>query len=107
MKLFGGARCTCEICGHGFADHTRHLVFGTASRRLADEDGLTVRICSGCHSAIHSQAVPGNMSRMMGQLLYEKRILQDALSTLCEGPKEEVREAFRERYGKSYLPEEM
>lgn len=77
----------CFICGRP-KTQVHHLVFGIALRKLAEEDKLVAPICDQCHCAIHENYAAGQMSKMIGQLCYEKT---------------HTREEFRERYGRSYL----
>lgn len=92
----------CLFCGRPTGTK-HHLVFGRALRRLADEDGLTIPICDGCHNMgallerIHENPMAEKLSKMMGQLAYEKSLVATGLS------EEEAREHFRKRYGVSYL----
>lgn len=71
------------------------MIFGTATRQLCEEDGLTVPVCNACHnmgsqlSRIHDNPMAEKLSKMLGQAIYESRI--------------GTREEFRRRYGKSYL----
>lgn len=84
----------CFFCGKP-AQCTHHLVFGNASRNLADEDGLFVPSCNACHnmgdidSRIHDNPMAENLSKKLGQAVYEMKIGS--------------REDFRKRYGKSFL----
>ena len=84
----------CFFCGRpNQCEH--HLLFGTGSRKLAEEDSLKVPGCNRCHNmgigteSIHGNIMAEKLSRMLGQAIYEARI----------GSREE----FRARYGKSYL----
>lgn len=92
----------CAICGKKPKEHTHHLVYGTSKRRLSDEDGLTIPVCLACHESIHRDGVPGKMSKIMGQLEWEKEWLVKR-SDLGASAREDAREAFRKRYGESYL----
>lgn len=78
----------CIICGKPKWE-THHLVFGYGGRQLSDEDGLTIPVCRECHELIHSDGRIGILSKMLGQIAWEK--------------KNGDREKFRKRYGKSYL----
>lgn len=84
----------CFFCGRP-AECEHHLLFGTGSRRLAEEDGLKVPCCHRCHNmgtgteSIHGNIMAERLSRILGQAIYETRV----------GSREE----FRARYGKSYL----
>ena len=79
----------CYICGQ-YATETHHCIHGTANRRLADEDGLTVRLCNRCHRLLHDQ---GNFDREL-QRIAQKNWMEHYGKTV---------EEWRERYGKSYL----
>ena len=93
----------CFLCGRA-ADGQHHLIFGRSERKLADEDGLKVPVCNRCHNAgailekIHGNPVAEKMSKMIGQLAWEK-------SQLTDDPEiaREIRKMFMDRYGKSYL----
>ena len=90
----------CLLCGRPTtAEH--HLIFGRGFRNLADEDGLTIPICDNCHTLgkyrIHDNPIAEAMSKIIGQLQYEKDKVAEGID-----PKE-ARENFRERYGRSYL----
>lgn len=92
----------CVFCGrepHG----VHHLIFGTASRKLADTDGLYIAICDQCHTMgatgekIHGNSRAEDLSKMLGQAIYER-------DRCAEGQtKDEAREMFIRRYGRSYL----
>lgn len=80
---------TCYICGQ-WATETHHCIHGTANRKLADKDGLTVRLCSTCHQNLHDK---GNFDREL-QRLAQVRWMEYYQKSEAE---------FRKRYGKSYL----
>ena len=86
----------CAICGRP-KEETHHLVFGRGKRNLADEDGLTIPLCSKCHSLIHQEGVAGALSKIVGQLWYELNLVNKGI------PPAMARQMFRERYGISYL----
>lgn len=79
----------CYICGQ-YATQTHHCWHGTANRKLADEDGLTVNLCERCHRALHDK---GNFDREL------QRIAQTKWMEYYEKSEAD----FRERYGKSRL----
>ena len=86
----------CVIC-NAKATEVHHLIFGTANRRLSDQDGLTAPLCRKHHEAIHRNKELQVLSEIIGQLAYEK-------SKVAEGMLEaEARVDFTERYGRSYL----
>lgn len=66
-----------------------HALHGTANRRLADQDGLTVWLCPRCHRELHDKGTGD-------------RVLQRAAESIwlrTYGNREE----FIKRYGKSRL----
>lgn len=79
----------CYICGQ-WATDTHHCLHGTANRRLADKDGLTVRLCHRCHKALHDK---GNMDRELQRIAQSKWMEYYSRSE----------DDFIKRYGKSYL----
>lgn len=102
------------------AEH--HLVFGTAGRELSEKDGLKVPVCNNCHNMgeilmrIHGNPMAERMSKIIGQLAWEKEYaLQkaDEFARIIDEGREEGevkqiihkggRETFRKRYGCSYL----
>ena len=86
-----------DICFFGQcpAECEHHLIFGNGLRDLADEDGLKVPSCNKHHNMgqiserIHDNPMAEKLSKMLGQAVWEKHYGN--------------REAFRERYGRSYL----
>ena len=111
----------CFICERP-AEAQHHLVFGTSGRGLSEEDGLKVPVCNRCHNMgelimrIHGNPAAEKMSRIIGQLAWEKEYAlqkaDDFARIIDENKKPgEVkkivskgsREAFRRRYGHSYL----
>lgn len=90
-------------------DH--HLIFGSGLRKLADEDGLILPLTNYEHNTgpinerIHDNVAAEKLSKMLGQLAYEKEYYRSALEALKEtdSDSDPAREAFRERYGISYL----
>lgn len=78
----------CYICGR-YATDTHHCLHGSM-RRLADADGLTVRLCRDCHRNLHDK---GWYDRDLQKLAQERWM---EYYHLTEGD-------FRSRYGKSYL----
>lgn len=92
----------CLFCGKP-TEAKHHLVYGKGNRALAEKDGLTIPCCNNCHNIgevlnrIHDNPMAEVLSKMMGQLAWEK-------GAVATGMKEEkAREAFRARYGESYL----
>ena len=90
-------------------DH--HLIFGNGLRKLADDDGLTIPLTHYEHntgsitSRIHDNPAAEKLSKMLGQVAFEKEFYRSALEALKELDEDDdpAREVFRERYGISYL----
>ena len=95
----------CIMCGKPTRRNVyHHCIFGTSQRRKADEDGIYIPVCDECHnmnprsdSRIHGNPMAEKLSKMMGQLAWEKQAIADGASF------DEARELFRKRYGRSYL----
>lgn len=86
----------CLICGRP-KNETHHLVYGRGMREIADDDGLTVALCSNCHKEIHANGVAGKLSKIVGQLAFEiDRVEQGT-------PQAIARREFRKKYDRSYL----
>lgn len=47
----------CFLCGSTQNLQTHHCWHGTGNRKLADKDGLFVRLCVYCHSALHDKGI--------------------------------------------------
>lgn len=102
----------CIFCGRqSEAEH--HLIFGTAGRELSEKDGLKIPVCNNCHNMgqklcrIHENPMAERLSKMLGQAIWEKEWIlangpYDAKSDSQQESKK-AREAFRKRYGRSYL----
>lgn len=67
-----------------------HMMFGTAKRKLADQDGLTVHLCNYHHFMLHRHG------------LHKEELQQLAEKTWLEHYNKTV-EDFIKRYGKNYL----
>lgn len=108
----------CTICGKP-KQAIHHLVFGNGLRKLADEDGVYIPICDTCHtksimtiSRIHDNTMAERLSKMLGQMAWERHYIANGVAEIAqsiglehtpERYEEEAREAFRKRYGRSYL----
>lgn len=83
---------------------THHLIWGSL-RHLADQDGLVVPITNDEHNMgeikqrIHDNPMAEKLSKMLGQVAFEKEYYRKK----CGEKGDPAREAFRKRYGKSYL----
>lgn len=91
----------CEICGNRYAEDTHHLIYGRGLRKLADEDKLTLKVCGECHKggndSIHGNTAAGQLSKMVGQAMWESRAIANGKT------QEQAREEFMKRYGRSWL----
>lgn len=87
----------CYICGTKRNLQTHHVLDGIR-RKKADEDGLTVRLCADCHRLLHDRG----RVHTIGKTVDEWDLKQQAQMAWMYHNSASV-EAFRERYGKSYL----
>ena len=84
----------------------RHHVFGAANRGKSDQDGLWVPLTPEHHQgkmSVHKNKEMAALMHIIGQLAWEKKYIIDALEIPFDDIESEAREAFRSRYGKSYL----
>jgi len=79
----------CFFCGQ-WATDLHHCIHGTANRKLADQDGLTVMLCRRCHMNLHDK---GTCDREL-QRIAQKAWMDHNGKTADD---------FIKRYGKSYL----
>lgn len=86
----------CLLCG-AQAAHTHHLVFGRGIRPLADKSALTAPLCGRCHERIHTVDGMGTMSKIIGQLEWEKQAVEKGNTP------DKAREMFRKEFGRSWL----
>lgn len=86
----------CIFCGKP-TENVHHLVYGNSKRTLSDSDELLFPLCLKHHDEIHRNGTAGMMSKIIGQLAYERDRCAEGKS------KEDARELFRKRYGVSYL----
>jgi Zn-finger protein len=80
----------CYLCGSESNLQIHHCLHGTANRKLADEDGLVVKLCPNCHRALHDKGVSDKDLQKTAQRVwmhYNKKSVED----------------FIQRFGKSYL----
>ena len=102
------------------AECRHHLLFGRGMRDLAEEDGAWIPLLNREHNMsskgtinqIHGNPAAEALSKIAGQLAYERRYLAKKLAEVnekgldvqsAEEWEEEARESFRKRYGRSYL----
>lgn len=68
-------------------------------------DGLKIPVCNNCHNMgqklcrIHENPMAERLSKMLGQAIWEK----EWISANNQQESRKAREAFRKRYGRSYL----
>lgn len=92
----------CFYCDQYSAE--RHEIFCGNNRQHSIEDGLQVDLCRNHHREMQDNITPWAQEenkkwREWGQKHYElKRMQEDRMTPL------QARYAFKERYGKSYLP---
>lgn len=116
----------CAICGKP-KEATHHLIFGHGYHNLADEDGLTIPICNGCHNMqysafrtaqIHDNSMAETLSKAVGQKAWEENYIAEKYADLtrrlnaftgdskvvtAEELRSEANTAFMARYGRSYI----
>lgn len=83
----------CYVCKTTYGLHFHHIHFGTANRKLSDEDGLTVWLCLEHHTGNTGIHFNKDLDLYL-KVLSEKR--------WCEFYNK-TPEQFRIRYGKNYL----
>lgn len=83
----------CFICARP-ATEEHHVLFGTANRKLAEQDGLKVYLCHNCHNE-----PPIGVHFNKETDLQLKRLAQKAYMEYYHKTKED----FIKRYGKNYL----
>ena len=94
----------CIFCGKP-TQTEHHLLFGIGIRELAEEDGVKMPVCDAEHNMaggtrqIHDNSIAEKLSKIAGQLAWEKEYYR----SLYGNEDDPAREAFRERYGRSYL----
>lgn len=84
-----------------------HLIFGSRKREKAEEDGLWIPLLNREHNMaqcavdqIHDNPPAEYLSKMVGQLAWEKEFYR---RKICDPDQDPARDAFRKRYGESYM----
>ena len=80
----------------------RHHIFGGPNRKKADEDGLWVTLNyehHKCNMSVYNNNEIKAIMHIIGHLSYELELVSAGVAK----NKEEAKEMFRRRYGKSYL----
>lgn len=95
----------------GPAECIHHCIFGRGLRELADEDGLWIPLMNcehnmsskGTINQIHGNPAAEKLSKMLGQMAWERQFVIDRYSQPFDDIGQEAREVFIQRYGKSWL----
>lgn len=85
---------SCFFCGRETGLERHHAMHGTANRKLADQDGLTVYLCHECHRILHDTAHPGKEMDTALKQAAEYAWIKHYGKTIDD---------FRARYGKNFL----
>lgn len=102
----------CMLCGKP-REEMHHALYGN-KHKLADQDKLLMPLCQFHHQdskkGVHNNAEMKALSQMLAQACWEKHYLAQKLSSCeelghqcVEDWSDEAREAFRRRYGESFL----
>lgn len=99
----------CIFCGRP-ATEEHHLIFGTYGRSFSDKYGLIIPVCRICHRSseflcdqIHDNARAEDLSKMLGQAIWEKNYYRDLYQNMNRDEEDEARNRFVELHGRSYL----
>ena len=84
-----------------------HLCFGVGMRELSDREGLFIPLTNAEHNAspkgticqIHDNPAAETLSKMLGQVAFEKEYYRKK----CGVEKDPARDEFRKIFGISYL----
>ena len=80
----------CYFCLTTKRLFTHHCLHGTSNRKKADKDGLTVKLCLMCHTALHDHGTGDYQLMKLAQVKWMKHYGK-------------TEKDFIDRYGKSYL----
>lgn len=95
MKSIIQKNRVCYFCEREYGLDRHHAMHGTANRRLADQDGLTVYLCRECHRKLHDTEAGAEM---------DLKLKRDAETAWLNYYHKTV-EDFIARYGRNYLKE--
>lgn len=98
ISAFSGAPAECR----------HHLCFGVGKREIAEQEGLWIPLTNSEHNMssngliyqIHSNPAAEKLSKMCGQLAFEKEFYR---KKCIDGNDDPAREVFRKMMGESYL----
>jgi hypothetical protein len=93
------------------AECKHHCLFGRGIRNKAEDDGIWIPLTNAEHNMspkgtiyqIHGNPAAEKLSKMLGQMAWEKQYLVEKYELPFEDLSQEAREAFRNRYGESWL----
>lgn len=102
----------CMICASPNVE-VHHGLYGS-KHKLADEDSLLMPLCPNHHNSskksVHHDKEMKILSQQISQLAWERKYLADKLASdenlghqSSDDWMDEAREAFRQRYGESWL----
>ena len=95
MKSILQSKKECYLCETTFNLENHHIFFGTANRKLSEQDGLKVWLCSFHHRG--TNGVHGKYGHRLDKNL--KSMAQFVYMQYYNKTKED----FIERYGRNYL----
>ena len=91
----------CAICNKA-ADHMHHLMPGRSQRKKFDD--IKIPLCANCHQNIHAFPIATELSRMLGQAIWELKYMDEAYEFVTSNHIEpEARQEFIRQNMKSYL----
>lgn len=96
ISAFSGAMADCQ----------HHLVFGRGKRDLADKYGLWIPLTNAEHNMspnglvyqIHENPAAEKLSKMVGQLAFEKEYYRKLCGAIGDPAREEFRKVFFESF---------
>lgn len=84
----------CFICKSTYNLHSHHIFFGSANRKLSEQDGMKVWLCAPHHNmsdaGVHFDRTLDLRIKKVAQLKWQEYY-------------NKTEDNFRKRYGKSYL----
>ena len=76
-----------------------HLVYGNGNKAKSEKYGLKLPVVTKPHYDMHHNETAMKLSRMLGQMAYEKEYFRKQ----CNGSNKDARESFRSEFGESFL----
>ena len=90
----------CYICKKTFLLEKHHCIYGTAKRKLSDEDGLAVWLCHIHHRGTNGVHGKNGLHDMSGNKINLKQEAQKRWQEYYN----KTTEDWIHRYGRNYLP---